>query len=75
MAATNETTVTRTEIRQYIADAFDKGPATREELIACARASNAPAEIVTTLERLNRRTYSQLRNLWAELHEIPVTRR
>jgi hypothetical protein len=74
MATTNETTVTRTEIRRYVAEAFDNGPATREELIASARSADAPDTIVSTLERLNRRNYSELRNLWPELHDIPVTR-
>jgi hypothetical protein len=69
---TTETTVTRVEIKRYIDPAFSNGSAKREDLIACAERAEAPAAVLAALERLRRRSYPELRSIWAELGDIPV---
>lgn len=72
MTAT-QITATRMEIKSHVEAAFREGSPTPAQLIASAQASAAPAEVVAVLDRLNRRNYGQLRDLWAELYDIPVT--
>lgn len=62
----------RTEIADYVAAAFDPGPVTREELLAAAICGGAPVSVVDELERLPRRTFRDLRELWPELPGLPV---
>lgn len=72
MTTADTATVTRTELKRYVEGAFRNGPATPEEMIAIAQEADAPMEVLRTLERLNRRSYSELRSLWRELHDLPV---
>ena len=72
MTAT-QTTVTRMEIKRHVEAAFRDGSPGPAQLIASAQASRAPAEVISVLERLNRGSYAQLRDLWTELRDIPVT--
>lgn len=72
MSTADTATVTRTELKRYVEGAFGNGPATPEEMIAGAQDAAAPAEVLRTLERLNRGSYTELQSLWRELHDLPV---
>lgn len=74
MTVTKTETVTRIELGTCIRDAFGNGPATPTEIIATARAAGADTRILTALERLQRPSYRELRELWSELWDLPVGR-
>lgn len=63
---------TRAEIADHVEAAFDYGPASKDALLASARASQARPEVLDTLERLPERNYPTLRALWPELEDVPV---
>ncbi|HAX81453.1 MAG TPA: hypothetical protein DCY40_02660 [Actinobacteria bacterium] len=64
--------VTRVEIAQQITEAFRGSAATKEQIMEAAERSNTRPEVVAVLERLPQQTYGHLRDLWVELHQIPV---
>jgi hypothetical protein len=66
------TPVTRVEIADHLETAFDAGPVGREELVAAAVASTARTAVVEVLAGLPERPYSQLRQLWEDLSEVPI---
>jgi hypothetical protein len=66
-------TVTRIELVDHIETAFHTGKATRGDLLAAAAASHARPEVIETLQRLRDTSYRQVRDLWAELEDVPVS--
>ncbi|MPZ26905.1 MAG: DUF2795 domain-containing protein [Micromonosporaceae bacterium] len=66
--------VTRTELADHIETAFIAGPATRTDLLAAAVTNNARTQAIEALHRLPDKTYSGIRDLWADLPEVPISR-
>lgn len=66
------TPVTRVEIADHLETAFDGGPVCRQELVDAAVASTARTAVVEVLAGLPDRSYSQLRQLWEDLSEVPI---
>lgn len=64
--------VTRSEIARHTAAAFGHPPATPGDLAEAVIASQGRPEIIAVLRRLPDRKYTQLRQLWPHLPEIPV---
>lgn len=64
--------VTRAALAQLLEGAFHDGPVGRDQLIEAARANGASTGDVATLGRLARPQYRELRDLWTELHDIPI---
>jgi Protein of unknown function (DUF2795) len=65
-------TVTRLEIADHVAPAFEHPPATRADILATAVRTHARIEVVQVLELLPEQLYPDLRSLWRHLTEIPV---
>ena len=65
-------TVTRVEIADHLASTFDYGPASKDELLEHARATQARPEVLSLLEQLPSRTFRELRQLWPQLPDIAV---
>lgn len=63
--------VTRVEIADHTAAAFDYPPVTFSELIEAAQSSQARPEVLATLQQLPDRKYTHVRQLWPELPNIP----
>jgi hypothetical protein len=63
---------TRTEIVEHVEDAFGAGGADRAELVAAAERNAAPQRVLDLLRRLPDRRYRHVRDLWAEVPEVPV---
>jgi hypothetical protein len=55
-----------------VAPAFAEGPATPASLKQTARARGADGEVMEALDRLSRPSYRDLREIWSELHDVPV---
>jgi hypothetical protein len=72
--ATDATTVTRIEIADHVETAFAAGPATRDDLLAAARTAGARPALLAVLGDLPDRPYAELRQLWTDLPEVPITR-
>lgn len=64
--------VTRVEIAEVVADAFEVGIPDRDTLIRVASQNGARPEVLTTLEKLPERRFSGLRQLWEVLRKVPV---
>ena len=64
--------MTRFEIADIVEAAFVRPPVTKPELLAAARDAGARDELLTTLNRLRDRRFSTLRDLWADLEDVPV---
>lgn len=64
--------VTRVEIAEHVASAFDYGPASKDELLESARATHARSDVLELLEQLPASIYRELRQLWVELPGIAV---
>lgn len=65
--------VTRSEIADHVEEAFlGAGASDRVELIEKAERSGARPEVIAALQRLPDKRYSSLRQLWADLPELPV---
>lgn len=61
------------EILHYVAMEFaTPGPVTRQAILDRARGADAPTRVISTLERLPERRFTQLRQLWEELPGIPI---
>lgn len=63
---------TRTEVAAAIASAFTLHGVGRDVLVERARHAGARSEVVAVLERLPARDYSDLRQVWADLPDMPV---
>lgn len=72
MTAPAHTPVSRTEIADCIAFAFDRPPADRSQLIEAASSVHARPEVIATLQDLPERSYASLRQLWVHLPGLPV---
>lgn len=64
--------LTRTEVAQAVRDAFGPRPAGRAAILASAERSNAREEVLVVLRRLPAREFTELRQLWSELPQMPV---
>lgn len=64
--------VTREEIAAHVHRAFVAGATTRDELVVAASASGARGDVLRVLAGLPDRRYSDLRDLWPELPNVPV---
>lgn len=64
--------VTRMELVDHIESAFGTGPAGRSDLLAAATASHARPEVIEVLHGLPDGPYRTVRDLWAELADMPV---
>lgn len=64
--------VTRMEIVEAVDPAFAGGGAERSEVLAAAIAQGARPQVIETLERLPDRRFSEVRELWTELADVPV---
>lgn len=65
--------ITRAELAGHIEAAFTGGPATRADLLAAATSSHARTQAIEQLHRLPDRTYRDLREIWYDLPELPVS--
>ncbi|MGY0230686.1 DUF2795 domain-containing protein [Longispora urticae] len=66
------TSVTRAEIADHLADAFDLGRLTRAEILVAAHTTGARTEVLETLAALPERTFSTPRDLWPHLASVPI---
>jgi hypothetical protein len=64
--------VTRREIAEAVGAAFTLHSVGRDEILTSAQTSGASADVLAQLDRLADRSYSDLRQLWSELPELPV---
>jgi hypothetical protein len=64
--------VTREEIAETIGTCFTAGQARRTDLLLAVHERNARPELVETIERLPNRTFTQVRDLWTSLPEVPL---
>jgi len=64
--------VTRMELASHIGAAFTHGPTSRDTMLAYASGSHARPEIITVIQRLPDKPYSEVRDLWYELGDLPV---
>ncbi|MBK5223308.1 MAG: DUF2795 domain-containing protein [Acidimicrobiia bacterium] len=71
-AARSGAPVTRTEVIDTIAHAFDAPSATPDDLVAAARGSHARAEVVDLLSRLPGRRYVRPQDMWNDLPDVPI---
>jgi len=61
------------EIAKAVGHAFTNTTSTdRSQLIDAARAAGARAEVILVLDQLGGRGYSDIRQLWGDLPELPV---
>jgi hypothetical protein len=65
--------VSRTELVQAVGEAFGSRSATRDDMLAAATDAGARREVLDLLRGLRARDYNDVRQLWTELPEIPVT--
>ncbi|GAB2730975.1 hypothetical protein [Nocardioides pakistanensis] len=66
------TTLTRTQIAQYVGPAFGDGGVRTSELLAAATSAQAPPAVLERLNSLPERTIPHLRELWRLMPEVPV---
>jgi hypothetical protein len=64
--------VTRTEIAAAIGDALGVRRVGRDELVAAAASAGARAEVLGLLRGLPAREFTDLRQLWSDLPDLPV---
>jgi len=64
--------ITRAEIADHVAAAFDAAPVSREALLAAAAASGARPGVLASLGRLPSASFRELRDLWPILADLPV---
>lgn len=67
-------TVTRIEIADSLDAAFSTGTASGADLVEYAADHGARPPVLQVLSRLHRSDYHELRELWGELHDIPIER-
>lgn len=68
------TTVTRSEIADCIENAFAEQPISSAELVKFASSHGARRQVLRVLGQLRGDGYHCLRDLWAELADIPIER-
>lgn len=73
MVETQSTPVTRREVADAVGSAFGMAHVPRDAIVDAARSAGARSEVVRILEALPARSYNELRQLWADLPEMPVT--
>lgn len=67
-------TVTRMELVDHIETAFTARPVSRSDLLAAATSSHARPEVIEVLRQLPEvAVYHGIRDLWAELADVPVS--
>lgn len=66
--------VTRVEVVDLIWPAFDGGTPDRAELEATATRSGARQEVLRLLSHLPNRRFTNPRDLWEELPDVPIDR-
>jgi hypothetical protein len=71
-ANTQALALTRMEVAEAVGPAFGMGFVDREEIVATARRAGARYEVVEALSQLPARKFNDLRQLWAELPDMPV---
>lgn len=64
--------VTRMDILDLVEEAFGREGATRSEILQSARDNRADSLTVATLEHLQDRRFRSVRDLWADLPDVPV---
>lgn len=64
--------VTRVEVIDTIASAFDQAPLSRGELIRAAERVAAPRPVIELLEQLPERAYRRPADMWDELPGVPI---
>ena len=64
--------VTRVEVIDTVASAFEHAPLTRGELILAAELAAARLPVVELLERLPERAYRRPADMWDELPDVPI---
>jgi hypothetical protein len=64
--------VSRMELTQHVEAAFAAGPVTQAGLLDAAIVSAARSAVLAVIERLSKRTYSTIRDLWYELPDLPI---
>ena len=64
--------VTRMEILDAITDAFASPPATKDQIVAAAEDSRSRRDLVALLSQLPNSTFSDVRDLWSYLPDVPV---
>lgn len=64
--------VTKEEIAAHVHRAFVAGVTTKEDLLAVAAVSGARPDVLSLLGRLPDRPYTELRQLWPELPDVPI---
>lgn len=73
IAQAEGTAVTRREVLDAIYPAFVNGGAGRDAIIAAATAADPRPEIMAMLEKLPARHYPNVRDVWSDLPEMPVS--
>jgi len=68
------TAVCRTEIADFIEDAFRGTPLSSTDLVEFAADHGARTPVLKVLGRLQGVAYRELRELWGELGDVPVER-
>jgi hypothetical protein len=64
--------VTRIEVVQELGEAFPGAGLSKGELVEEAHRRGVRSEMVRLLERLPERRYRHVRELWAQVPEVPV---
>lgn len=64
--------VTRTEVVERLGEVFPGAGLGKAELVEEARRRGVRSEVVRLLERLPERRYRHVRELWAEMPDVPV---
>ncbi|MEX0791208.1 MAG: DUF2795 domain-containing protein [Actinomycetota bacterium] len=64
--------ITRSDVARALEDAFQSGPANRDDLVVSARSRGAAPEVIEVLEGLPNRSFRRLRELWEELPKMPI---
>ncbi|GAA4874799.1 DUF2795 domain-containing protein [Saccharopolyspora cebuensis] len=64
--------VSRMEILDAIDNAFAPPPTTTHQIIAAAEDAHARSELIALLRRLPHRQFSDVRDLWEFLPDVPV---
>ena len=63
----------RAQIADLVGDAFGRSALTRDDLVAAARHSTAPAGVVEALASLPEgKRFATLRDLWPSLPHLPI---
>ena len=65
-------TVPRVQIADCVARAFVQPPASRADLVEAASTVGARAEVLAVVQALPERQYTNLRELWPYLAEVPI---